>query len=222
MSSGGQNRELSSAGADAERPDISAARDRLDPKARKKLGQVGRCVEALKGIAQEVVAIAPATLPRVNQFDGAGFGKSMDSARPRLLALTSESFWVVQTQGMMSKRVNGREIKLLRVQDDARTNQQRRKSEFGRKSRLFAFDHLVGSELVTEAFDLQSDDLLFDFAERFNLQLEEVRAAKAGGQQQKTGSSAADDLAKLGELLEKGLLTEEEFAREKQRLLDRP
>jgi hypothetical protein len=221
MSEGGQDRELA-AGGDVERPDISAAKDRLDRAALKKLSQVGRCVEALGGIDQEVVAIAPATLPRVNQFDGAGFGESVSSARPRLLALTTESFWVVETRGMMSKRVSGREIKLARLQDDVRINQYRRKSEFGRKTRLLAFDHLVGSELATEAFDLHSDDLLFDFADRFNAQLEELRAENAQDPGQKAaGTSAADELMKLGGLMEKGLLTEEEFLREKQRLLDR-
>jgi hypothetical protein len=194
----------------------------------------------LGAIEQEIVAIAPATLQRVNQFDGADFGDALQAGKARLLVLTTESFWVVETRRVTGGGgASGREIKLARIQDDVRTNPHRRKSEFGRKTRLLSFDHLRGSKLETEAFDLKGDELLHDFANRFNAQLEAFRAAQAEENERRerdralaatqataqgapSGSlSAADELAKLGELLEKGLLTNEEFAREKQRLLER-
>jgi hypothetical protein len=184
MGSGGSEHELRS-GATADRPDITAARERLVPKARRKLNQVKKCVDALGSIDQEVVAIAPATLPRVNQFDGAGFGEAVQSGRPRLLVLTTESFWVVETRGLLGGGVHGREIKLARIQDNVRINQYRRKSEFGRKTRLLGFDHLRGSQLETEAFDLNSDELLTEFAEQFNSQLDTYRSKQAQQAEQK-------------------------------------
>lgn len=232
----GESRDLRSDGG-TDRADIAAAVERLDPKARKQLSwgsPLKKCLSALGAIEAEIVAIAPATLQRVNQFDGAGLGDVVQAGRPRLLVLTVESFWVVETRRATGGGgVSGREIKLARIQDGVRINEHRRKSEFGRKTRLFSFDHLRGSTLETEAFDLKSDVLLHDFASRFNAQLETCRAALVREEEgrgrdlavaaaQAVGgapTSMADELAKLGDLLERGLLTEEEFASEKQRLL---
>lgn len=234
----GENRHLDS-GANAGREDVEAALGRLSSGVRRKLSwdrALKNCVKSLGSIEDEIVAVAPATLPRVNQFDGAGLGDALDAGKGRLVVLTTESFWVVETRRATGGGgVSGREIKLSRIQDDVRVNEFRRKSEFGRKTRLLAFDHLRGSKLETEAFDLANDDLLRDFADRFNAQLDVFRASEAEVAERgdieratvvaqaatATPSSTADELAKLGDLLEKGLLTEDEFAREKQRLLDR-
>lgn len=242
MGSSGEQRDLRS-GAGGDREDVDAALQQLDSRTRRKLswdGSLKSCMKGLGAIEGEIVAIAPATLPRVNQFDGAGFGDALQAGKGRLLVLTTDSFWVVETRRATGGGgVSGRQIKLARIQDDVRTNEYRRKSEFGRKTHLLTFDHLRGSTLETEAFHLKGDELLLDFAGRFNVQLEDFRLAQAEEAQRRerdravaTARAAAqtatapsvstgDELAKLGDLLEKGLLTQDEFAREKQRLLDR-
>lgn len=223
----------------AERSDVTAVAARLDPKTQKALRGnriLKRCVAGLGAIEGEVVALAPASLARVTGLDGAGIGEVTEASRIRLLALTTDGFWLIETRRALGGGgVVGREIKFARIQDDVRTDEHRRRSEFGRKSRLLAFDHLRGSQLETETFDLGRDELLHDFANRFNAQLGTFRAAQveqsprqepgpAAAQEPGPGGSSAsvaDELAKLGELLEKGLLTEQEFAREKQRVLER-
>lgn len=238
---GAEARDLRSDAGD-DRGDIAAALAQLDSKARRKLSRdaaLKKCMKSLGAIEDHIVAVAPATLPRVNQFDGAGFGDALQAGKARLLVLTTASLWIVETRRATGRGgVSGREIKFARIQDDVRINEYRRKSEFGMKTRLLAFDHLRGSTLETEAFDLKGDELLRDFADRFNSQLDAFKTAQAEDVERQerdravaTAQAAAqvaspvpdsrvDALARLGDLRERGILTEDEFAREKQRILD--
>lgn len=100
------------------------------------------------------------------------------------------------------------------------------------------FDHMRGSQLETEVYDLPSDRTLDLFVTAMNGQLDRLGQAEAdeserrevaraerlassivGAQQGAGRTSIADELAKLASLNEQGVLSNDEFASQKAKLL---
>lgn len=186
---------------------------------------------------ERALAITAATRPKLTKFDGASVGEQMRSNMGFLLVLTENDFVEVHEKGKLSRgKLEFMTVRLARVQDYARSNSRRRGSRLGAKDRFLAFDHLRGSELVTEVYDLPDDDVLERFVAAMNGHLDALaqatseraaleqqaslqRMAETIAARQTSSASAADELSKLAGLRDQGVLSDEEFARMKARIL---
>lgn len=104
------------------------------------------------------VAITSATMRKVSAVEG-GFVEGVRSAMPLLLVLTETCIHVVRDKSKFGRgKTEYSTIMLHRVRDHARANTDRRFGRSFAKDRLLAFDHMHGAELVTEVYDLPSDE----------------------------------------------------------------
>jgi hypothetical protein len=220
------------------RADIKAALYALDPKGQASITglrvprQVKKGFEGLESFLEdEVLALAPGNDPgpsmsEQREMGAAGsLGAIANIAKSaRLLVLTESDLWEVQATG----RLNGNRpqgIKLpLRDIHDVRVRTDRRIGALGAKERFLTIDYMRGMQLETRVHQIGTDSALEIFSERLLLQMRTLaeRAASADGPNASAGliqPSVADELAKLAQLRDSGILTEDEFVQQKAKLL---
>jgi Short C-terminal domain len=210
------------------RADIDEVIANLDPKGRASLDGIRVPRAVRKGLQnlpelipdERVIALAvgkDSNVPGGNLGDVAQVTKSI-----RLLVVTELNFWEVQATG----RLNGGRPKGICTSladiSDVRVLSERKLSRFGTKERMLGIDHLRGAQVDTLSIEvLGGDETLDVFAGALVHQVRAIGDALAAAERSSSGgpASVADELSKLSELRQGGVLSDVEFEAQKARLL---
>lgn len=145
----------------------------------------------------------------------------------RLLVLTEDNLYQVQGGGFMSSgQPQGTRIALCDVRD-VRVRTTRSSAKMFSKERVLMVDYLRGgAQLETEVCEVAEDSQLEIFARCLQEQVANVQeqqavavAVSAVQVSASGGVSVADELAKLAQLRDSGVLSEDEFSAQKTKLL---
>jgi Short C-terminal domain len=216
------------------RSDIQAAYNLLDGRGQASItglraaGTIKKAYDKLEDFLPEetVLALAvgfdppPGFAQQRGMRAGQALGAIMDAAKSgRLLALTETNLYEVQATGMLNgHKPQGIQIRLTDI-GDVRSRSTRKLTS---TERILMVDHARGPQRHTEIYSINSDSELEVFAPRLQAQVEAVRARIDEIKRRSHGiqeSSVADEIAKLAQLKEAGVLTDEEFTTQKSRLL---
>jgi hypothetical protein len=224
------------------RADIEAAYQALDSKGQaaitgmKAPKQVKKALEQLGAFIgdEEVLALAcgrdlgPSLGEQRSMGKAASAGAIMSTARSaRLLVLTENNFYQVQGGGFMTGgQPQGTRIALADVRD-VRVRTTRSSAKMFGKERVLMVDYLRGgAQLETEVCELAEDSQLEILVRRLQEQVASVQEQQAIAVQVSSvqvsasgGVSVADELAKLAQLRDSGVLSEDEFNAQKTKLL---
>lgn len=221
------------------RKDIQAAYDLLDIKGQSSItgirvpAHVKKAFQKLDEFLPDetVLAVAtgidaPPTMGEQRQMGaGASLGAIVESGRSgRLLVLTETNLWEVRATG----RLNGSQPQGIRIPladiTDVRVRTDRRIGGLGAKERYLTIDYMRGMQLETREHLIRTDFELEVFAGSLVDEVEAIAELVAAEERKRTTPqptqvSVADELAKLAQLRDAGVLTEEEFSQQKTKLL---
>lgn len=213
------------------REDIQAAYARLDAAGQasinglRAMGPVKKAFQKLDEFLtnERVLALAAAMDPVPA---GAGMRDIVAAGNSwRLLVLTEMNFWEVRSSGRLNgNRPEGARYALGSLQD-VRWRSERPLAKMGAKQRYLMIDHLRGAMLETEMYSLKSDSELEVMGRALQEQVGLVHEAIAEQEQRERApvvvqqSSVADELAKLAQLRDSGVLTDAEFQQQKAKML---
>lgn len=224
------------------RADIEAAYKALDSKGQaaitgmKAPKQVKKALEQLEAFAgdERVLALASGhdLGPSIGEQRSMGTAGSVGAITSmaksaRLLVLTEDNLYQVQGGGFMSGgQPQGTRIALCDVRD-VRVRTARAAAKLGKQERVLMVDYLRGgAQLETEVCEVAEDSQLEIFARCLQEQVASVHDQQAVAVQvsavQVSASgdvSIADELAKLAQLRDSGVLSEDEFNAQKTKLL---
>jgi hypothetical protein len=209
------------------REDIRNAFDALDSKAKARITGLKAQRPIKKSFQQledyfrdhQVLALASAQDPSPAVASSASEILAIERSA-RLLVLTEDSMWEMGVSGRLNgSRAEGVRILLADI-TDVRTRTDRRALRLGQKDRHLFVDHARGAVIETRVHDLHTDAELQAFPASLLDQISRVRGYEAAGEPSvAAGTSVADELAKLAQLRDAGVLTDEEFIRQKEKLL---
>jgi hypothetical protein len=218
------------------RPDIDIALKALDAKGQSTLtglrvpGKTKKGLEQLASFldSERVLALAAATdLPLTmgeqrNVGAAASLGAIADLARSaRLLVLTDTNVYEVHGGGRLKgNQAQGVRIPLADI-TDVRGRSERSAGHLLAKQRVLMIDYMRGIQLETMVCEVAADSQLEMFTRLATEQLTTLGEADAHRNTSSSvaTTSVADELAKLAQLRENGILTDEEFAQQKVKLL---
>jgi hypothetical protein len=235
---GGGEVEGSTAGRVAIREDIDAVFVDLDPKGQSSLTGLRTPRQVRKGLQklpellsdERVLGLAvgsdppPTASEQRSMGAGAAFGEiTQTAASARLLVITETNLWEVQASGRLNgSRPKGICSPLCDV-TDVRTLAERKLGRFGAKQRILAIDHLRGAQVETRIHEISgSDETLESFAGSLARQVAVVSEAITTAERHEATPqiSVADELTKLSNLLQSGILSDAEFSAQKAKLLE--
>jgi hypothetical protein len=220
------------------RADVASALNALDAKGQASITglrvprQVKKGFEGLESFLEdEVLALATGNDPGPSMSEQRDLGAAGSlgaianiAKSARLLVLTASDLWEVQATGRLNgNRPHGIRLPLRDIHD-VRVRTDRRIGALGAKERFLAIDYMRGMQLETRVHQIATDSALEILSERLLLQMGTL-AERAASVEGATASSAvaqlsvADELAKLAHLRDSGILTEDEFAQQKAKLL---
>jgi Short C-terminal domain len=213
------------------RPDIDEAFAELDPKAQASLTGLRTPRAVRKGLEklpelipdERVITLGSGKDPAVHPAAGATLGDVVQNTKSiRLLVVSEFNFWEVQAAGRMNgSRPRGIRTELTDIRDVRRLS-ERKLSRFGVKEHILAIDHLRGAQMETTVIEMiGSEETLARFADALISQIRQVGEALAETERTQAAPplSVADELAKLSELRQGGVLSDPEFEAEKAKLL---
>jgi hypothetical protein len=211
------------------RADIDQALAEMDPEGRGSLTGMSVPRAVRKGLEklpelipdERVIALAAGKDPSIPGASLSDIAQNTKSIR--LLVVTEANLWEVQAAG----RLNGSRPKGIRTElvdiSDVRVLSERKLNRLGSKERIMAFDHLRGAQVATLSIEIfGSDETLERFASVLAGRARQINEALAIAERPPLGSqlSVADELTKLLDLRQRGVLDDAEFEAQKNKLLN--
>lgn len=218
------------------REDIAAAYQLLSEKGRGSIegfraaGQIKKAFQKLEEFVPDEQVLALATGGDVDRsfgdkvLHGQGYGEKREIAKSaRLLVLTELNFYQVQATG----RLNGNKPQAIQIRlGDVTDVRARSNRKLTATERILMVDHMRGAQVETEVISMSTDNELEVFPPLLQAQVATVNDLIAEQERQdrspavtQTRVSVADELAKLVQLKEAGVLSEDEFGAQKAKLL---
>jgi hypothetical protein len=185
---------------------------------------------------EKVLALAVGFDPRPDMGEqramgaGAAFSAINASATSgRLLVLTGANLYEVRATGRLNgSRPEGIRYPLGQI-TDVRVRTDRRLQRLGSRERYLTFDYMRGALMETRLNEIRTDSELDTFASCLTQQVGLVAESLAAADRAARSVappvvvappvSVADELLKLAQLRDSGILTDEEFAAQKARVL---
>jgi hypothetical protein len=218
----------------AMRGDIEAAYKALDSKGQGAIDGMRAPRQVKKGLEQleafigdeRVLALAVAQDlgPSIGEQQGLGAAGSLAALTSvkksaRMLVLTEDNWYQVQGGGFMSGgQPQGVRVSLVDIRD-VRVRTTRSTAKMLGKERVLMVDYMRGGQLETAVCEIATDSQLAIFAQRLSEQVEVVAEQLAASERANSVGSVDEEIAKLAQLRDGGILSSDEFDAQKTKLL---